>query len=271
MLSYGDECSAFLGVAKQYDATTVFLLHSLGYHNAKQLENADFYAVPSAFAASFYYHLHGIHCELLPNILQRERVVAKAANRKYITIVNPSREKGGCVFANIVYKCGIKNSPIKFLAVESRGSEIDLAGCGLDLRSFGNIRIMDHTTDPRKFWSLTKICLVPSLVEESQGLVALEAMLNGIPVIVSDRGALPETVGNNGFVLSLPRLLSCGDELPEMLFDVDSWVTTIEQLLYNTTLYDEKALLAKEAAMEYMDGAEKNLIHFVDKMLQART
>ena len=35
---------------------------------------------------------------------------------------------------------------------------------------------------------------MPSLWNESFGLVAVEAMLNGIPVLASNRGALPETI-----------------------------------------------------------------------------
>ena len=38
--------------------------------------------------------------------------------------------------------------------------------------------------------------LVPSLWRESLGRVPMEAMANGIPVLASDRGALPETLGN---------------------------------------------------------------------------
>lgn len=42
--------------------------------------------------------------------------------------------------------------------------------------------------------SRADIVIVPSLVDEGFGLVAAEAMLLGRPVIVSDRGALPEVV-----------------------------------------------------------------------------
>lgn len=50
-----------------------------------------------------------------------------------------------------------------------------------------------------------RVVLMPSLWEESFGRVAAEAMANGIPVLSSDRGALPETVGAGRFV-EPPRL-----------------------------------------------------------------
>ena len=43
---------------------------------------------------------------------------------------------------------------------------------------------------------VTKIMLVPSLFLESFGRVAAEAMINGIPVIASNRGALPEVLSD---------------------------------------------------------------------------
>ena len=72
---------------------------------------------------------------------------------------------------------------------------------------------MGHTDDPRHFWSVTRVCLMPSLVAETQGLVAVEAMANGIPVIASDRGALPETLGGAGIVLPLPDGLTPPDAI----------------------------------------------------------
>ena len=51
---------------------------------------------------------------------------------------------------------------------------------------------MPFTPDPRAFYptvfSRSKLLLMPSLWNESFGLVAAEAMLNGIPVLASNRG-----------------------------------------------------------------------------------
>jgi glycosyltransferase involved in cell wall biosynthesis len=62
--------------------------------------------------------------------------------------------------------------------------------------------------DPRRFWRVARISLVPSLVAENQPLVAVEAMDNGVPVLGSDRGGIPETLGAAGSVLPLPSRLS---------------------------------------------------------------
>ena len=89
---------------------------------------------------------------------------------------------------------------------------------------------MGHTHDPRQFWSVTKVCLMPSLWWENQPLTAIEAMVNGIPVIGSDRGGLPEALGAAGLVLPLPeRLTPSGRILPDSE-EVGPWVEEIVRL-----------------------------------------
>ena len=51
---------------------------------------------------------------------------------------------------------------------------------------------------------------MPSLWLESFGLVAAEAMLNGIPVLASNRGGLPETIGTTALTLALFRKRETG-------------------------------------------------------------
>lgn len=56
--------------------------------------------------------------------------------------------------------------------------------------------------DPRDFLDTLDLLIVPSLFPETFGLSAAEALAVGCPVLVSDRGALPELVvpGRNGFI-----------------------------------------------------------------------
>ena len=55
-------------------------------------------------------------------------------------------------------------------------------------------------------YASARVVVVPSLWYEPFGLVALEAMARGVPVIVSDRGGLPEVVGESG------TTVAAGDE-----------------------------------------------------------
>src|SRR5271168_705321 len=98
---------------------------------------------------------------------------------------------------------------------------------------------MPHTTDPRRFWALTKIALLPSLWWENQPLVAIEAMFNGIPVIGSDRGGIPETLGGGALILPLPGRLTPVTRLVPEAEEVESWVGAIVRLWDDRQLYEE--------------------------------
>jgi hypothetical protein len=107
---------------------------------------------------------------------------------------------------------------------------------------------MAHTTDPRQFWSLTKIALVPSLWWENQPLVVIEAMINGIPVIGSDRGGTPETAGNGGEILPLPGRLTPITKIVPEAHEVEPWVEAVIRLWDDQALYTERSRLARKEA-----------------------
>jgi glycosyltransferase involved in cell wall biosynthesis len=60
-----------------------------------------------------------------------------------------------------------------------------------------NVRHMGWSSEPGFPYSLAKVILVPSLWDEAFGRVSIEAQSLDIPVIVSNKGGLPETVNNN--------------------------------------------------------------------------
>ena len=229
VVSYGgdDLAVAVRRRARSFGAAVVCPLHHLSYRKAAPFADADAVMVPSRFAAAYYRKTLGLECTVLPNLIDFER--ARAADRvpRYVTFVNPSYEKGVYVFAKMADELGRRRPDIRLLVVEARGTERTLADSGLDLTAHGNVSLMSHTSDPRRFWSVTRVCVMPSLCWENQPLVAIEAMVNGIPVIGSDRGGIPETLGDGGIVLGLPhRLTPSTRELPTSS-EVEPWVKAV--------------------------------------------
>jgi glycosyltransferase involved in cell wall biosynthesis len=189
-VTYGDRQPILevLRRARARGAATVFPLHNLGYRDPAVFADVDSVVVASQFAAAHYKAALGLDCTVIPNLVDFERVRAADRQPAYVVFVNPTIEKGVALFARIADELGKTRPDIPFLVVEGRGTEADVAACGLDLRAHGNVFFHEHTSDPRRFWRLARICLLPSLVAENQPLVAVEAMINGVPVIGSDRG-----------------------------------------------------------------------------------
>ncbi len=241
----GDPLSAAIrAFAKSFGALVVFPIHNLDYFSAEPFTGADAVIVPSRYAADHYRQTLGLDPIILPNAVNLDRAMAVARDPKYLTFVNPSHQKGVYVFARIADELALSRLDIPLLVVESRGSERTLAGCGLDLAGNGNVSLMSHTSDPRQFWGVTKLCLMPSLCRESQGLVAVEAMLNGIPVVASDRGALPETLGRSGVILSLPEWMSPRTRVLPTAREVRRWVDEVIDLWDDPVRYEEQRNLS---------------------------
>ena len=82
------------------------------------------------------------------------------------------------------------------------------------------IRFLNYVSneDLPSLYANAELFVLPSL-DEGFGLPALEAMACGTPVIVSDGGALPETVGEAGHVFSLEEPDSLAQAIERCLSD----------------------------------------------------
>jgi hypothetical protein len=111
---------------------------------------------------------------------------------------------------------------------------------------------MAHTEDPRHYWSVTRLCVMPSLAHEYHPAAAIEAMVNGIPVIGSDRGAIRECLGNAGLVLPVPeRLGPRTHELPTVS-EVVPWVDAVIRLWDDGGWYAEQCRRSSAEARRWV-------------------
>ncbi len=269
VVGYGGDAFAvrLRGRARAFGAAVVCPLHHLHYRSAAPFADTDLIIAPSRFAASYYRRILGLECVVLPNLIDFERVRAETRDPRYVTFVNPSYEKGVYVFARIADELGRRRPDIPLLVVESRGTERTLVDCGLDLRTHGNVSVMRHTPDPRHFWSVTRVAIMPSLCWENQPLVAIEAMINGVPVIGSDRGGAPEALGDAGIVLGLPqRLTPSTQELPTAR-EVEPWVKAIVGLWDDSAWYAEQSLRsASESRRWAPEVLEPRYLQFLEDL-----
>jgi len=134
------------------------------------------------------------------------------------------------VFARIAVVLNERRPDIPLLVLEGRGTSDALAKLPIDLSGLTNLNRMANTPDPRDSYRVSRAVLVPSLWRESLGRVPMEAMANGIPVLASDRGALPETLGNAGFVITIPERFSPTTLQIPTAREVAPWVAVLERL-----------------------------------------
>lgn len=145
----------------------------------------------------------------------------------YKTECNPS----SVLFVNTVQRKGLEiafnlaeNRPdISFDFVQSwilRPNEI--ASLVKRASACGNITLHKPTSNMKKLYARAKLLLVPSLWEEAWGRVVTEAHINGIPVLASNQGGLPESVGPGGILLPITSSTARWLEALSTLYDNDS-------------------------------------------------
>jgi glycosyltransferase involved in cell wall biosynthesis len=90
--------------------------------------------------------------------------------------------------------------------------------------------------------------VVPSVYPECFGRVAAEALVNGIPALVSDRGALPETVADGGRVIPLPASLSAATTALPDADAIEPWFDAVCELWDDSAKYAEASRRARATA-----------------------
>lgn len=145
---------------------------------------------------------------------------------EHITLVNGDPLKGLDTFLQVAK--GYKE--FRYMIVGHVPS-LDKSWLGYDMK------LLSERNDMREVWAETKVLLVPSIVAESFGRVCVEASLNGIPVVASDRGGLPESAGAS-VVLSVTG-------------GVEPWKEEVHRLMTDPVYYRTRSTHAREYASKF--------------------
>jgi glycosyltransferase involved in cell wall biosynthesis len=151
------------------------------------------------------------------------------AHGDFITFFNPTPRKGLDIVEQLV-KEELSDHP--FLFVEGF---MDAGSHGIALKRSGNVVHARRSPDVATIYNLTRTLIIPSQWEEPFGRVALEAMYNQIPVIASNTGGLPESVGEGGLLI-------------DDFANVDAWAEAIRKM--ETTRYRNQMIEAGNTHME---------------------
>ena len=170
--------------------------------------------------------------------LRSQVVVPLIDPRYYVTEVRPER----VLFVNTVPRKGLE---IAFAIAERRPDvQFDfvlswilkpdrVAELAARARKAGNIVLHRPTDDMRSLYAKTRLLLVPSQWEETWGRIVTEAHINGIPVLGSSTGELPQVIGPGGLTVAANA-------------PIEDWLTAFGRLWDNPESYAEFARAARE-------------------------
>ncbi len=197
-------------------------------------------------------------------------------NNQLIFMFNPLKRKGGLIFKEIANRLpeirfgtvfgwsslkenkdseNFSSEYIKRIT-ESEGSRFDgLLPNYINFDECKNVKVFEPEDDSRELYKKVKILLIPSQWKEAFGRVAIEAMINGIPVIASNVAGLKDAVGSGGILLEKE--------------DINFWISEIKKLSEDESYYKMWAEKGKEFVKK--SYSEEDIINQVKQLIEETT
>ena len=177
--------------------------------------------------------------------------------RGLVTMINPCAVKGISIFLELAERF----PAVEFGVVPGWGTTAD------DRRALGllaNVRVLPNCRDIDEALAATRVLLMPSLWFEGFGLIVMEAMLRGIPVIASGSGGLVEAKEGTGYVIpvrTIARYEAQFDEtgMPRTVLpanDIGPWAEALDELLTSREAYEREAARSREAGLRFIAGLD---------------
>jgi glycosyltransferase involved in cell wall biosynthesis len=181
--------------------------------------------------------------------------------RGLVTMINPCAVKGISIFLELAERF----PAVEFGAVPGWGTTADDRRA-LDL--LANVRVLPNCRDIDEALASTRVLLMPSLWYEGFGLIVMEAMLRGIPVIASDSGGLVEAKEGTGYVVPLrpiERYEAEFDEtgMPRAVLPANEagpWAEALDELLASREAYERESACSREAGLRFVQGLDADLL-----------
>ncbi|RBI67800.1 hypothetical protein DQ400_08945 [Vreelandella sulfidaeris] len=263
--------------ARDRGIPVAFYLANGNYKASRWCRDVDLILTDSQATADMYRKTVGYVAKPIGSFLDPELFVAAEHESKRLLFVNPSWQKGASVFVQLAEKLERERPDIELEVVEARADWPavlrDTTRRMGETRSFlSNVSITANTSDMRGPYSRARVLVAPSLWWESSGRVLAEAMLNGIPALITNRGGMPEMIGDAGIVFDFPDV--CYEEPYQHLLSEEEL-----QPLFNAAVafFDDEALYQayvkrakKIGEKHHIDRATERLINALTPLVQLK-
>jgi glycosyltransferase involved in cell wall biosynthesis len=254
--------------ARRRGITTAFAVRGYGYCDPRYFQDVGHAFTCSRFLTDVYRDQVGLISTPLEPPIDWSTVVAPPDSRAFLTFVHPAPHKGLLLFARLADMLGSRRPDIPVLVVQSGQSGGSLNRIPeIDFGKYPQIMAAPPVPRPADYFALTRVLLAPSVWPEPFGRVAAEAMINGIPPLVGDRGALPEVIGGDhtdgggGRVLPIPEWMTPETTRLPSEQEIGPWYDAVCALWDDAALYRSMAAAARTIAEERYSEERSRMLH----------
>lgn len=243
VVSHHQNAIPAIRMAKSIGAKSVFIQHNSFPENSHTLlENPDLVVFNTQWISEMWAQHTRRSLVVHPPVRPQEHA-ATPGDR--VTMINLNRDKGVMIF----YQLAKRFPRHRFLGVMgSHGPQLVPADPyarmhpELEISNYTsvphNVEIIGQTTDMKTdVWSRTKLLVVPS-VYESYGMVAVEALASGIPVLATPTPGLKESLGIAGIFANRTQIAGWVYHMKMLLHSADHWNAASQRCLSRSAALD---------------------------------
>ncbi|SPE26050.1 Glycosyl transferase, group 1 [Candidatus Sulfopaludibacter sp. SbA3] len=173
--------------------------------------------------------------------------------RGRVVMINPSAVKGISIFLQVAERFAAQ----EFGVLPGWGTTAEDRRA---LERLPNVRFLPNAPNIDDVLAHTRVLLMPSLWYEGFGLIVMENMLRGIPVVASDSGGLKEAKRATSYVIpvkTIERYQQVFDEhgMPKPVVpanDPTPWFLALHELLTDRGAYQKESAASRQAALDFV-------------------
>lgn len=182
-------------------------------------------------------------------------------SRKRVLMINPCTAKGISIFLELARLF----PEVPFDALRGWGTTPEDEAA---LAALPNVTLLENVPDIEDVLGRCSVLLMPSLWYEGFGLIVMEAMLRGIPVVSSDSGGLLEAKQGTGYVIPVRpvegyRMEFDAAHMPRPVLppqDIGPWRAALGRLLEDEQEYREESARSRRAAAAFVSAIDPDAL-----------
>jgi glycosyltransferase involved in cell wall biosynthesis len=232
VISYGGFSSNYAAgsYAMSRGRTSVLNAASVNYAQPDQFLYANKILTVSCALADRLRTVTQLPIANIPPLINRAAIQCETRTPEYITFSNPTLAKGLKLAAALAMEAARNNRPYKFLFVEGRGTRDTIQTHAPEVLQLPTVHVAKNTAAMRLIYERSKIMLFPSLCFEAAGMIPIEANINGIPVLASNRGGVAEMMDGAGYLFDPPPACLADYAAPPPADYVAKWLEALDRL-----------------------------------------